>query len=292
MRNRSLADFERRVRRPIIVLGAGRSGTSLIGRLLEVHPEVAFWGEPRPIWMYGTSYNKDHVLGEKDLTPRIARYIDDAFAEFQAERGKARFAEKTPSNCLRIPFIHALYPDCRILHIYRDGRDVVRSTLKLEIKKPRKGILLERMKTTPIWEWPSYLPMFVQTYLRTNVQGKAATYWGAMPRGWKDWKELPPHLRAAHQWKALVESAIHHGRALPSNNYRELRYEDLVARPDDEIDRICEFFELTRSPEMRALANERIDPSRPAKWRSSLDAEAEEAVTELLEPTLRTLEYV
>jgi hypothetical protein len=284
-------NFGRRIHKPIILLGSGRSGTSLLGRIFSRHPEVAYLPEPRPIWMYGNSYRNDHYLTEKDLKPRIARYIDHRFAEFLEKSGRMRFAEKTPSNCLRIRFIHALYPDCKIIHIYRDGRDVVRSMLKIQEKKPRKGILRDRMATTPIWEWPSYFPMLMRTYWRTNVRGKSATYWGAQPPGWREWADLPAHMVVAHQWRALVETAIEDGRKLPQQSYFEMRYERLIREPHRCIDEMCNFAEIAPSQEMSNLADERIDPNRPAKWRATLSPEQEDDIVKLLEPTLCKLGY-
>ena len=102
----------------------------MLGRIFTRHPDVAYWPEPRPVWMYRNAYREDHRLGAEDLTPSIAGHIDAKFARFLARSGRRRFAEKTPSNCLRIPFSHALYPDCRMINIIRDGRDSVASTLR------------------------------------------------------------------------------------------------------------------------------------------------------------------
>lgn len=41
--------FARNVKKPIILLGCARSGTTLLGSILEQHPDVAYWVEPRPI---------------------------------------------------------------------------------------------------------------------------------------------------------------------------------------------------------------------------------------------------
>ena len=41
--------------------------------------------------------------------------------------GKARWADKTPSYALRLPYIDALFPDCQIIHIIRNPLDVIDS---------------------------------------------------------------------------------------------------------------------------------------------------------------------
>lgn len=282
--------WKRRIRRPIIVIGAGRSGTSTLARLLSFHPDVAYLGEPRPIWMYGNAYRDHHRLTAEDLTPEVANYIDRRFAEFLAGSGKSRFAEKTPSNCLRIPFIHALYPDCRIVNIVRDGRGVVRSMLRVRERKPSKGLIRRRMLMTPLREWPSYLPMFLRTVFRTNVLRKPARHWGAQPPGWRHWLDLPPHLAAAHQWRALVEISLRDGRQLPAENYLELRYEWLLAEPSSVMGEVLDFAGLAGCQEVRERAARRMDPARSQRWHSTISSEQEHEVEEVLRPLLEELE--
>ena len=72
----------RRIVKPIILLGSGRSGTTMLGRVFSRHLDVAYWPEPRPIWMYRHAYRSHHELFAADLSPAIARYIDRSFARF------------------------------------------------------------------------------------------------------------------------------------------------------------------------------------------------------------------
>ena len=276
-----VAPPSRRITKPIILLGSGRSGTTLLGQILMRHPEVAYWGEPRPVWMYGHAYRRHHELGAEDLTPRIARTIDRRFARFLAASGRSRFAEKTPSNCLRIPFIHSLYPDCKIVNIIRDGREVAGGMLRMQRVGADPARVMARVFETPLWEWPAYVPMFFRTVWRTKVLGKTSTHWGVKPAGWQEWLKLPPHLSAARQWMRLVETSIRHGRALPTENYLELRYERLIRDPARLVAEMIEFAELPARDEPIDYALCEINPSRAGKTLLNLseqqrrDAEAE-----------------
>jgi hypothetical protein len=279
------------LKRPIILIGAGRSGTTVLGEILRVHPDVAFWSEPRPVWMYGHAYRGHHRLTRDDLSPRIARYIDRRFDAFRRAQGKSRFMEKTPSNCLRIPFIHALYPDCRIVNLIRDGAASVRSRVEIAGRVTNPGTLVGRLKETPVWEWPAYVPLFFNTVFRSDVLGKPARYWGEQPPGWRALVDLPPHLIAAHQWTALVSRSIEDGRALPSRNYLEIRFEDLLRESERTVSQVLEFAELSPSALVIAEARERMDPARARSWPKTLTPEEQAEALSVMKPLLLKLGY-
>ncbi len=264
----------------------------MLGRILSQHPEVAYWVEPRPVWMFGNAYRAHDELTEADLRPRIARHIDRRFDRFLRESSRSRFAEKTPSNCLRIRFIRALYPDCRIVNIIRDGRNVTRSILQIRKSPPNKGLMSRRLRETVPWEWPAYLPLFFRTAWRTKVLRKPSAYWGPRPKGWKAWLDLPPHLQVAEQWRAVVEITLRDGRALPPENYLELRYEDLMARPIELIGQILDFTELSASEAVTNYTRQHIDPERTHRWQGSLGDDQEREVEAHLSPMLDRLGYL
>lgn len=283
---------QRRVRRPIIVLGASRSGTSLLSRMFRNHPDVAFMGEPRPVWMYGNAYRPDHELRASHLSPRIARYIDEQFGRFLEESGRSRFAEKTPSNCLRVEFIHALYPDCQMVNIIRDGRTVVRSQLHSQKEDAPQGYVWERMRQTNLLEWPAYLPMFLRTVWRLRVLKRPPTFWGPKPEGWKRWLDLPPHVIAAKQWKALVEASIRDGRRLPAENYREVRYERFVREPVTVVGELFDFCGLSHDPGVLAYARDHVSSTRQDRWEGTIPAEHIREAEAEMKPLLEELGYV
>ncbi|MGI9012636.1 MAG: sulfotransferase [Phycisphaerales bacterium] len=80
------------------------------------------------------------------------------FDAFLQEEGGNRFCEKTPSNMVRLPFIRAVMPDCRVIHIIRDGRASTFSTLEVLGRPAMVRMIKRRVVHTPWWHYPAYIP--------------------------------------------------------------------------------------------------------------------------------------
>jgi hypothetical protein len=118
---------------PIFVIGAPRSGTTLVRLILDSHPRISCGEE--------THFLRDleAVVGRNwDLvaTYGLARawwieHLRGLYETFQAEvlaqNGKVRWAEKDPTYTLHLPFIEELFPTAVYVHLLRDGHDVVAS---------------------------------------------------------------------------------------------------------------------------------------------------------------------
>lgn len=110
------------------IVGCARSGTSILGELVASHPRVDYIFEASPIWEWGgMGENESHRLLAEHATPELKRRIRRWF------KSRAHFArtlvEKNPRNILRIPYMKEIFPEARILHIVRDGRDVACSMI-------------------------------------------------------------------------------------------------------------------------------------------------------------------
>jgi hypothetical protein len=76
-------------------------------------PRLARFGFPREDWLR-----------------RIGDFFGGVHADYAAGRGKARWADKTPLYALSLDFVTEVFPDAQIVHVIRDGRDVVVSHRK------------------------------------------------------------------------------------------------------------------------------------------------------------------
>lgn len=118
---------------PTFIVGSGRSGTTLLRLMLDAHPNISCGPE--------THFLRDmrHIVGEHwNLLSRYGfekeywhNKINGFFSSFQEDymekRGKNRWVEKTPWYARHLDFINDVFGDCLILHIIRNGYDVVLS---------------------------------------------------------------------------------------------------------------------------------------------------------------------
>lgn len=262
-----------------------------MGRVLARDSSIAYWPEPRHVWTWGNSYRSDDELGPGEARPRVIKHIHEAFESFTSEQGKDRFCEKTPSNCLRVPFIHKVFPDARIILVMRDGRSVLRSTAEIQEKGVRRDKFMERALATPLWEWPAYMPRAASSIIR-KVTGKPLNYFGPRPQGWKQWVQQDHQdVVRAKQWATTLSKAVHDVRALGEGAYVEYRYEEMMAAPRETMQRIVDYCELPDGPALVDHVAETVDPSRQGKWKDELDDATLERIRPHMEPTLNSLGY-
>jgi len=209
------------------LVGAARSGTTLLKRIVDTHPQIAI--TPESHWI--SRYVKEGLVPEGRVTPDIIdRLLDDRFFKqldvgrdelemiasgpgveyvafvrgifdlYARRRNRPLAGDKTPSYVRSIQTLHELFPDVRFVHIIRDGRDVAMSVL----------------------DWPK----------GPRVVGRFAT--------WSD----DPVTTCALWWEWSVRRGREAGKALPPRLYHELRYEELVSKPEDVCATLCQFLDL------------------------------------------------
>ena len=268
------------LKRPIIIVGAPRSGTTLLGQLIAAHPDVAYWEEPRTVWSTGNQNLPNDVLLEDHLTAEIASNIDQRFFDYLEQSGKTRFAEKTPSNMLRLRFIHKLYPDCKIIHLYRDPRPVVASALRMLKSPPDLNRITARAREAKLQDWPGLLRLFFRDTLSRLFLGGKKTFWG--PR---------PATLLSKQWAALVQAAQYDLQHLPPDSWIEIRYEDLLSDHSRILPKLLKFAELSPSSEVTDLTNQSINPNRTSTWQQNLSPEQIREIETQTSPLLTELGY-
>ena len=139
----------------MIVLGVRRSGTTLLRVMLDRNPELAVPDEsyfvPQLARRHRTPVDPAAFLDDLRRLPTLVDWglspasvqarlrpgmtTDDAiaavFAAYAAERGKARWGDKTPLYMQHLDLLERLFPDARFVHLIRDGRDAGLSFLSV-----------------------------------------------------------------------------------------------------------------------------------------------------------------
>ena len=117
---------------PVVVVGAGRSGTNLLRDLVCSFPGLATWpcDEINYIWRHGNRDAPTDELTADDARPEVVRYVRRAFDRQRRRAGGDAVVEKTCATTLRVAFAHRIVPEARFVVIVRDGRDVTASAMQ------------------------------------------------------------------------------------------------------------------------------------------------------------------
>ncbi len=121
---------------PIFVVGCQRSGTTLMRLLLDSHSRIScgaetlFLSDMERIVTSDWSRMARFGFSQQYWLDRIADFFGGMQREYAANRGKQRWADKSPEYAMHIDFIGRVFPDAQFIHVIRDGRDVAVSHRK------------------------------------------------------------------------------------------------------------------------------------------------------------------
>jgi hypothetical protein len=268
------------VDRPVLIVGAPRSGTSLLYSILRASTKLAHWpGEAHEVWeadlhpaLRGWVSNEATA---EDATPDVAARIRRSF--FLTTGPRRRLIDKTPRNSLRIPFVDAVLPGALYVFLQRDGRDNVNSLVNA-------------------WRSPRY-----RTYRLPqphSIRGVDRAWWKfVLYPGWGDDAAGPLEVVCARQWIACNEHALDALHAIQERRWTTVRYEDLVVSPEAEVARLADFLDIPYESgiRQRAGAVQRtlvnvVTPPERGKWRRENPTEIR-AILPLIAPTMERLGY-
>lgn len=235
---------------PLVIIGAGRSGTNVLRDMLTRLPGFATWNcdEINPVWRHGNlSWPNDEIPAHA-ATPKIRRYIRGAFRQIWKQEGKPRFVvEKTCANSLRVPFVEAVLPEARYLYIVRSGIDVVASARKRwqgDLELPGLPYFAAKARYTPISDLPVYGWSFLRSRLGLMLgKSKRLSVWGPRFAGMSEMEGAPLEEICAFQWAACINKADEAFTQIAPERVMTLRYEDLTADPAGVLADILKFLE-------------------------------------------------
>jgi hypothetical protein len=198
----------------VLIVGAPRSGTTWLQKLLASHPLIktgqesdvfdSYIGPQLRAWRRNISIERSGRGGvglgcyflEEEFIRNLKNYMDILLSPMLGSlRDNEFFLEKTPGHALFMPEIMELLPKVRIIHVLRDGRDVTASLLAVS---------------------------------RT---------WG------KNW--APKKMgNAARMWQKYVSEVKRSLPLIPKPQYFELRYEQMYSCTSSVLREIANFLEI------------------------------------------------
>jgi sulfotransferase family protein len=279
---------------PLIVIGAARSGTKLARDLIAQHPAVdKIPYDVSYIWRLGNEDISHDELPVDRLTPHIRRRILEKFEAYRS--GSPFLVEKTVGNCLRVPFVHAVFPDALFIHLIRDGRDVIESVYRQWLAPTDWGYLLAKARTFPVFEAFGYAFAYAKNasrrFLASNRNPRGT--WGVRYAGIDNDVATKSLLEiCAIQWVLSVEKAQEELSRLPAHRVLTIRYEDLAQNPETYLDRIAKFAGLDAERYPENLYRHLVSSRNIGKGLRSLTAEQLAVIQPCIEKTLSSLGYI
>lgn len=276
---------------PVIIIGAARSGTKFLRDLLAAGSSVAAVPyDVNYVWRYGAGDAPDDVLHPDDLTPARKRFIRRTLPSLAKAKPGDVLVEKTVSNTLRVPFVAAVFPNARFVHLIRDGRDVAESAMRQWETPPQMGALFQKLRGMPLANI-GYVAWFGVNFLRGLLWGrKGGNVWGPRFPGIEDVaSEQGLAAVCAQQWTHSVAAARRDLAALPPERVFEIRYDDLIA-DETALRRLVNGLELPDAEGILAAWRARVRPSPPAQWSELPDADRA-AFEAIMGPQLQATGY-
>lgn len=281
---------------PVIIIGAGRSGTNALRNTLCSLTPFTTWpcDEINYIWRHGNRSFPTDELTRVHATPLVKQRIVRAFERLQIQNRDATIVEKTCANSLRVEFVAEVFPSAKFVHIVRDGRDVSVSAMQRWKAKLDIPYLVKKARFVPWDDLPYYAANYLQTRIgKLQSKENRLSWWGPKFTGMEALRgsDVPLAVVCATQWKACVSSSVHQLGTLPKSQVLQTSYESFVTQPRETLCKVLDFLEVAVEERRIADATNDIRSSSKGNWRRKLSAPDCEAIAPIVNPTLELLGY-
>jgi hypothetical protein len=261
-------------REKFFIMGHARSGTTILMRLARLHPEVHcnyqahfFTRSPMLKSLVETPEAADWLArksnrwnGGRDLSPLVMRAAADFIMERDAAReGKRIVGDKSPSSTIHGQVVrdtHAVYPDAKLIYIVRDGRDVLISERFRNFVEDSKFLttedrrIIEDLKRDQTPFTDGTRSIFTDTFIR----------------------------QIAKRWADDLNEIDGEAKRLYPGSYFPLRYEDLLAAPFAEMQKLWVFLGVQTAPTLEAEVQQEMGQNLDEAWQ----AERNESIASFL----------
>ncbi|MBA7544310.1 hypothetical protein ES705_36662 [subsurface metagenome] len=286
------------IKKPIFIIGVGRSGSTVFHQIFSRHPNVAWLsslcnkfpndpsknkllmkiheytitsrflknrlkpGECYEFWNY---YYKGfrrpcRDLLATDVTTKTKNGVRNFFSEILTERRNRLLVKIT--GWPRIGFLREIFKDAKFIHIIRDGRAVVNSMVNVD------------------WWW--------------GWRGPQNWRWGELkPVYKKEWEQYNKSFIAlvAIEWKILIDAMEETKKFIDKNSLLEIKYEDLCSHPQNVFKGVLEFSELQWSKKFAKEIKQYKLKNTNYKWQKELTLKQQNILEEILHDYFKKFNY-
>jgi len=270
--------------RPIYITGLGRSGTTILGKILSLHEDVGFLNEPKLMWAIAearTDICGDYrvsdgrfLLNAEEVHPETQRTIHRILTRYARMVGAKRALDKYPEFIFRIDYLKRISPDAKIIFIARNGYDVVASVAHWS---QTKGVQVGK-RTDDWWgrddvKWNYLHKQIIQANPEYSEVAQLRS-------------EAFDHVnRAAMEWILTMRQGLHEIESRPEQIYR-LNYEDLIQQPVEQLIPLLQACELPISDNVLTYSK-KVLYERPRKEKPVLQG----PIAVLFDETMQRMGY-
>ncbi len=285
--HRRPTEAAQRAYRPVIILGAARSGTNMLRDALSALPGVATWNcdEINPIWRHHNVHEPTDEFGVEHASPGAVRYIRRQFDRVAKKSGAKLVLEKTCANSLRIPFVNRVLPNALFVYLVRDGRDAAASARPRWRAPFDLSYTLKKLRYVPKSDL-----LTLSVSAAANRLEKIASSddrvgsWGPRFTGIDELVRERSLLEVcALQWRACVDAADDALADIAPHRIFALRYEDFVCDPSEQFQRLTHFLGIETAS---TSALQSVTGASVGRWRSVLSPDEATSITALLKDSL------
>lgn len=277
-------DFLKLFDRPVIILAAPRSGSTLLyetlaeaGNAWTIGGESHHVIESIPALNPNSGQVESNRLDSNHASEQVATLVRMRFARLLKDRNgreffhnreiqQLRFLEKTPKNALRLPFLNAIFPDALYIYLFRDVRENLSSMM--EAWRARRWVTYPRL---PGWQGPPWSLL--------------------LPPGWQNISGSSLAQICAFQWDSANRILLNDLEQVPRHRWTAVSYKSLLDDTEKTVNDLCDWSGLELDERLRTrvqnpLPLSRLTQTQPAaeKWRKN------EAEIELVLPSLEAIE--
>lgn len=278
----------------VIIIGSGRSGTKFLRDVIASSRDVCCIPyDVGYVWRSGQEGLDHDEIPAEAYDPNIAAGVRRTLVKMGRRNGRGArlLVEKSVPNALRVGYVAKVVPDAKFIHLIRDGRAVVESSIRMWTAPSKLSNLVRKLRYFPLKNY-RYGLWFVWNIIKGRfVTQRGQVTWGPRYKGMDDDAiKLQLAQICARQWKQCVLLASRDLKDVPPENVHTLYFERMV-EGDEEIAAICDFLGLSDKEQVILNFRDKVVPENACKWKKILSPEDIEIINNETRDVLESLGY-